>query len=131
MLQVELPTGDENLDQQISILSHLDLAKLDVVALSPLDAEGQTHLINRMVREKKVVTFDSDAPLSDRQSYIGTSNIAASALCGRMVRQALLEGGKIVALLSNLTKENMKDRQSGFQESLGQGAAAAGACSAC
>jgi hypothetical protein len=36
-----LPTGDENLDQQISILSHLDLAKLDGVALSPLDAEGQ------------------------------------------------------------------------------------------
>jgi ABC-type sugar transport system substrate-binding protein len=44
------------------------------------------------------VTFDSDAPLSDRQSYIGTSNIAAGAL-------SLLEGGKIVVSLSNLTKE--------------------------
>ena len=127
LLQVASPTGDENLDQQISILSHLDLAQFDGVALSPLDAEGQTHLINRIVREKKVVTFDSDAPLSDRQSYIGTSNIAAGALCARMVRQAIPEGGKIVVLLSNLTKDNMKDRQSGFQESLGQNVVAAGA----
>jgi ribose transport system substrate-binding protein len=108
-------------------LSHLDLAQLDGVALSPLDADGQTHLINRILREKKVVTFDSDAPLSDRQSYIGTSNIAAGSLCARMVRQALPEGGKIVVLLSNLTKDNMKDRQSGFQESLGQNVVAAGA----
>jgi ribose transport system substrate-binding protein len=100
---------------------------LDGVALSPLDAEGQTHLINRLVREKKVVTFDSDAPLSDRQSYIGTSNIAAGTLCARMVRQALPDGGKIVVLLSNLTKDNLKDRQSGFQEGLGQSAGAAGA----
>jgi ribose transport system substrate-binding protein len=126
-LQIESPTGDENLDQQISILSHLDLAHLDGVALSPLDAEGQTHLINRIVRDKKVVTFDSDAPLSDRQSYIGTSNIAAGTLCARMVRQALPDGGKIVVLLSNLTKDNLKDRQSGFQEGLGQSSAAAGA----
>jgi ribose transport system substrate-binding protein len=126
ILQVESPAGDEDLDQQISILAHLDLAKLDGVALSPLDAEGETHMINRIVREKKVVTFDSDAPLSDRQSYIGTSNVAAGALCGRLVQQALPDGGKIVVLLSNLTKNNLVDRQSGFQESLPQHFAAAG-----
>jgi ribose transport system substrate-binding protein len=125
-LQVESPEGDENLDGQIVILTHLDLGQLDGVALSPLDAEGQTHLINRLAHEKKVVTFDSDAPLSDRQSYIGTSNLAAGVLCGKLVREALPKGGGIVVLLSNLTKENMKDRQNGFQENLGPNLVAAG-----
>ena len=44
-----------------------------------------------------------------------------------MVRQALPDGGKIVVLLSNLTKDNLKDRQSGFQEGLGQSSGAPGA----
>jgi ribose transport system substrate-binding protein len=123
-LQTEMPEGDENLEQQVTILTHLDLKHLDGVALSPLDAEGQTHMINQMAHEKNVVTFDSDAPLSDRQSYIGTSNVAAGATCGRVVKEALPEGGKIAVLLSNLTKENLRDRQSGFQEALGLGAEA-------
>ena len=125
-LQIEMPAADENLDQQVVIINHLDLKHLDGIALSPLDAEGQTRLINQMAREKNVVTFDSDAPLSDRQSYIGTNNIAAGAACGRVVREALPNGGKIVVLLSNLTKENLRDRQSGFQESLGLGTDSAG-----
>jgi ribose transport system substrate-binding protein len=75
-----------------------------------------------MAREMKVVTFDSDAPLSDRQSYVGTSNVAAGVTCGRVVQAALREGGEIAVLLSNLTKDNMRDRQSGFEEALGQSA---------
>jgi ribose transport system substrate-binding protein len=125
-LQIEMPAADENLDQQVVILNHLDLKHLDGIALSPLDAEGQTHLINQLARDKHVVTFDSDAPLSDRQSYIGSNNIAAGAACGRVVREAIPKGGKIVVLLSNLTKENLRDRQTGFQESLGLGTDAAG-----
>jgi ribose transport system substrate-binding protein len=122
-LQIEMPTGDENVEQQVTILTHLDLKHLDGVALSPLDAEGQTHMISQMAHEKSVVTFDSDAPLSDRQSYVGTSNVAAGVTCGHVVQEALPEGGKIAVLLSNLTKENLRDRQSGFKETFGADAA--------
>jgi ribose transport system substrate-binding protein len=118
-LQVEMPADSENIEQQMAILERLNLAELGGIALSPLDAEGQTRLINGLVRrENKVVTFDSDAPLSDRQSYVGTSNIAAGITSARLVSEALPEGGRIAVLLANLTKENLLDRKSGFQEEI-------------
>jgi ribose transport system substrate-binding protein len=116
-----MPSGDENLEQQTAILARLELAEIWGIALSPLDAEGQTKLINQLVRRnKKVVTFDSDAPHSDRQSHIGTSNFAAGRTCARLVNEALPNGGKIAVLLANLTKDNMLDRKGGFHERIMQ-----------
>jgi ribose transport system substrate-binding protein len=120
-LFVEMPSDDENLEQQMVILSKLDLNKVEGIAISPLDAEGQTDLINQFVRrEKKVVTFDSDAPLSTRQSHVGASNFAAGRICARMVNEAMPDGGKIAVLAASLTKDNILDRKSGFQERVAQ-----------
>ena len=120
-LQVEMPADDESVEQQMGILGKLDLTKVEGIAISPLDAEGQTDLINQLVRrEKKVVTFDSDAPLSTRQSHVGASNFAAGRICARMVNEAMPDGGKIAVLAANLTKDNILDRKSGFQERIAQ-----------
>ena len=119
-LQIEAPADDENLEQQNAILIRLDGASLDGIAFSPLDAPAQTHLINQLVRQTHVVTFDSDAPLSDRHSHVGTSNFAAGRMCARIVGEALPEGGKIAVLVTNLTKENLIDRKGAFEERIGQ-----------
>ena len=63
-----------------------------------------------------VVTFDSDAPLSERQCYVGTSNYRAGQLCHELVCEALPEGGKVAVFLSNLTKNNMIERKAGYEE---------------
>lgn len=115
-LRLETPAENENVAQQTEILSKLDPAQLDGVALSPLDADGQTELINNIADKTKVVTFDSDAPDARRLSYIGTSNFSAGRTCARLVSEALPQGGKIVVLLANLTKDNLRDRKGGFQE---------------
>lgn len=117
-LEVSLPAEEESLNQQMAILTALQVDSLDGVAVSPLDAEGQTSLINRMQQKTNVVTFDSDAPHSLRRSHVGTSNYAAGILCARLVAEALPEGGKVAVLMANLTKENMIDRKSGFEETL-------------
>jgi ribose transport system substrate-binding protein len=120
-LQVEMPAEEESVEEQVSILGRIDLGRMDGLAFSPLDAEGQTDFINQLVRrEKKVVTFDSDAPLSTRQSHIGTSNFAAGRACARMVNDAMPNGGKIAVLLANQTKENLIDRKGGFHERIAQ-----------
>jgi ribose transport system substrate-binding protein len=120
-LSVEMPSADEDLEQQMGILGELDLNKVEGIAVSPIDADGQTDLINQLVRrEKKVVTFDSDAPLSTRQSHVGASNFAAGRICARMVSEAMPDGGKIAVLAANLTKDNTLDRKSGLQERIAQ-----------
>ncbi len=120
-LSVETPADDENLQQQMDILGTLDLTKVQGIAISPLDAEGQTDLINQLVRrDKKIVTFDSDAPLSIRQSHVGTSNFAAGRICAQLVNDALPNGGKVAVLVANLTKDNVLDRKAGFAERIAQ-----------
>jgi ribose transport system substrate-binding protein len=117
-LQVETPAEDESLAEQMAILIRVDGAQLDGIALSPVDAESQTRVINQLARATNVVTFDSDAELSDRQSHVGASNFAAGRACARMVSDAIPGGGKVAVLLANLTKENLIDRRGGFQESI-------------
>lgn len=115
-LRLEMPADNESVEQQTELLSKLDLKKLDGVAVSPLDAEGQTELINKLGEKTKIVTFDSDAPDSKRLSYIGTSNFSAGRTCARLVNEALPKGGKVAVLLANLTKDNLRDRKGGFDE---------------
>jgi ribose transport system substrate-binding protein len=120
-LDVKMPSEDENVEQQTVILGELNPGDLDGIALSPLDSDGQTGLINQLVsRDKKVVTFDSDAPLSTRQCHIGTSNFVAGRICAGLVNKALPDGGKVAVLLVNLSKENTSDRKGGFQERMTQ-----------
>ena len=119
-LRVEMPADDESIEQQAAILEKLDPKAVDGVALSPLDGEGQTPLINKLIEDTFVVTFDSDAPGSKRLSYVGTGNFTAGRQCARLVSEALPEGGKVAVLLANLTKENLIDRKGGFQERMAQ-----------
>jgi len=120
-LRVDAPEVNDNLEAQMKIVDHLDVGKLGGIAISPIDAERQTPRINELVqRGKKVVTFDSDAPLSTRASFIGSNNAYAGANCARLVNEAIPEGGKVAVLLANLTKENMRGRKQGFEEEIAQ-----------
>jgi ribose transport system substrate-binding protein len=119
-VQVEMPSDAESLPEQLQILKKVDAAKTGGVAVSPLDAAGQTELINGLAKDLFVVTFDSDAPDSERVGYVGTSNFAAGRVCARLVAEALPDGGKIAVLMANETKDNLQDRKGGLQEVLGQ-----------
>lgn len=120
-LRIETPAENDSLESQMEIFDRLDIDKLGGIALSPIDAEGQTRFINGLVtRGKKIVTFDSDAPLSNRQSYVGTSNVYAGGSCAKLVEEALPNGGKVAVLLANMTKENMRGRKQGFEEQIAQ-----------
>lgn len=119
-LQVEIPSVNEGVSEQTELLATLQEKPVDGVAVSPLDAEGQTNLINQLAQKMFLVTFDSDASNSLRLSHVGTTNYAAGRACARLVRDAIPEGGKIAVLVANSTKENIIDRKGAFQERIGQ-----------
>jgi ribose transport system substrate-binding protein len=119
-VRIETPSGAESVAEQTAILEKIDAAATGGVAVSPLDAAGQTELIDKLAKESLVVTFDSDAPDSKRIAYVGTSNFAAGRVCARLVAEALPDGGQIAVLMANQTKDNLLDRQGGFAEILRQ-----------
>lgn len=117
-VDVRMPKQDEDVEAQSKLLLALKQEQVDALALSPLDAEEQTRLINQLANAMLVVTIDSDAPLSNRLSYVGASNIAAGQQCASLVKEAIPDGGKLAVLLANLTKSNTLERKQGFEESL-------------
>ncbi|MCO6046230.1 substrate-binding domain-containing protein [Aeoliella sp. ICT_H6.2] len=114
-LVVKMPEQAENAAEQMELLSAVATAKVDAVAVSPLDESGQISVINALAAEKPVVTFDSDAPQSTRHGYVGTSNYSAGQMAGTLVKTAIPNGGKVVVLMANTSKLNMQDRKAGFQ----------------
>src|SRR5262249_4756380 len=63
--------------EQKRIIDDLMAKGTDGIAISPVDPENQTPLINSTAKQALVFTQDSDAPKSDRACYVGTDNVAA------------------------------------------------------
>lgn len=117
-IQIKTPEKDEDVASQVALLLEMNPASVNGVAVSPLDAEKETRMINRLAEKTFVVTVDSDAPLSNRLSYVGASNLDAGRKCAQMVKEALPQGGKLAVLLANLTKDNVLERKRGLEETL-------------
>lgn len=114
------PENDEDVEAQTKLLTSVKHDEIDGVALSPLDAAQQTRIINDMAEDTLVLSVDSDAPLSNRHCYIGASNYAAGRNCGKTVREAIGNGGKLIVLAANLTKDNILERKQGLEEELSE-----------
>jgi ribose transport system substrate-binding protein len=95
------------------------LAKgVDGIAISPVDPQNQTQLINRAASQAVVFTQDSDAPNSNRACYIGTDNEAAGRQAGQLVKEALPEGGRIMVFVGSMDVQNAQDRYRGMKQTL-------------
>ena len=88
------------------------------MAISPVDPDNQTQLINDTAKQALVVTQDSDAPQSDRACYIGTDNRAAGRQAGNLIKEALPQGGKIMLFVGKIDARNAQERYQGIKDAL-------------
>ena len=88
------------------------------IAISPVDPDNQTQLINDAAKQALVVTQDSDAPQSARAFYIGTDNHAAGLQAGQLIKEALPQGGKIMIFVGKIDARNAKERYQGIKDAL-------------
>jgi ribose transport system substrate-binding protein len=107
------------LEQQIRMVENLIKQRVDGIAIDPVDAAALTPYINKAVKAGiKVVCFDSDAPGSDRISYIGTDNIAAGKHMGEVIVRRLNGRGMIIADTGMESMLNLRQRSDGMLEFL-------------
>ena len=88
------------------IIEDLLTKGIDGIAVSPIDPVNQTELLNQAAKKTTLITHDSDAPDADRLVYIGMSNYDAGRLCGKLVKEALPKGGKIMIFIGRLEQDN-------------------------
>jgi ribose transport system substrate-binding protein len=111
------PGGGDAAEQQ-RIVDDLLTKGIDGIAISPIDPQNQTALIDKAAKQTVVFTQDSDAPQTQRTCYIGTDNVAAGRQAGQLIREALPEGGSIMLFVGKLDAQNAKERTQGIREVL-------------
>jgi ribose transport system substrate-binding protein len=112
-----IPSTGSAADQQ-QILDDLLAKGEDGIAISPIDPDNQTELLNRVAKQALLVTQDSDAPKSDRACYIGTDNVAAGVQAGEMIKEAIPQGGKIMVFVGKRDAQNARERLAGIEKAL-------------
>ena len=110
--------GDGTAAEQKRIVDDLLAKGVDGIAISPVDPENQTQMLNEVAKQVVVFTQDSDAPKSDRMCYVGTDNVAAGRQAGALIKEALPQGGKIMIFVGILDARNAQERLQGIKETL-------------
>ena len=116
-VEFKLP-GEGTAAEQKRIIDDLTSTGIQGIAMSPVDPDNQTQLINDTAKKALVITQDSDAPSSDRALYIGTDNVAAGRQAGELVKEALPNGGKIMVFVGKSDARNAAERFQGLKEAL-------------
>lgn len=104
--------------EQRQIIDDLLAKGIEGIAISPVDPDNQTGLINEVSQKTLVFTQDSDAPTSQRACYVGTDNVAAGREAAKLIKEALPQGGKIMVFVGKLDARNAAERLQGIKEEL-------------
>jgi ribose transport system substrate-binding protein len=111
-------TSDASAAEQKRIVDDLLAGGVNGIAISPVDPQNQTALINDAAQKILVFTQDSDAPDSNRACYVGTDNVAAGRQAGELIKEVLPSGGKIMLFVGKLDVRNAQERIQGIKEVL-------------
>lgn len=105
--------------KQVEIFESVIARKPAAIAVSPNDPKTVEDAIAKATAAGiPVITWDADAPDSQRLLYIGTDNVAAGRTAGEEMAKAIGNKGKVAILNGALTALNAQQRVQGFKEAL-------------
>ncbi len=105
-------------DEQREIIDDLMSQGVNGLAISVNDPTNQKNFLNRIADKIPLVTQDNDAPESKRLCYIGTNNYEAGLAAGKLVKEALPDGGIIAIFVGKPDPLNAKERRQGVLDEL-------------
>lgn len=91
---------------------------IDGLAISPIDAANQVRFINDACKVTNVITQDSDAPESNRLCFVGMDNYKAGREAGKLIKEVIPDGGKVMIFVGRLEQLNAQQRRQGIIDEL-------------
>ena len=104
--------------QQKQIVESLMSRGLDGLAITPLNPESLSAVLDQAAEMFPVICQDSDAKDSNRACYIGTDNVDLGRKIGSMLKEALPDGGQVALFVGQLDVANAIERRQGVLEVL-------------
>ena len=117
-VEVQMPSTG-TIEEQKRFLETNIASKLDGVAISPINPDNQVDMIDAACAVMPVICQDSDAPASQRKFYLGTSNYMAGRAAGKLIKEALPEGGEVMLFVGRMEVLNAQERSQGIIDELG------------
>jgi ribose transport system substrate-binding protein len=110
------PNGSAS--EQREIIDDLMTQGVNGIAISVNDPKNQVNFLNRIADKIPLVTQDNDAPDSKRVCYIGTNNYQAGLAAGKLVKEALPDGGTIAIFVGQPDPVNARERRQAVLDEL-------------
>jgi ribose transport system substrate-binding protein len=110
--------NESTAQQQKQIVESLMSRGVDGLAITPLNPDSLSLVLEEAGKMFPVICQDSDAPQSKRVCYIGTNNVELGRKMGALMRKALPEGGKVALFVGQLDVANARERQQGVLEAI-------------
>lgn len=107
-------------NDQKEIIEDLLTQGVKAIAISVIDPVNQHDYLNSVADRVPLITQDNDAPKTKRKCYIGTDNVEAGRDAGRMVKEALPDGGTVGVFVGQPDPINAKERVQGVLEALAE-----------
>lgn len=117
-IEVEFKVGDGSAAKQRELCEALLVRGVKGIAISPTNPSGQKEMLNEWAEKATLITVDSDAVDSNRKFYLGTDNVAAGRQAGELLKEALPNGGKVMAFVGLGDQANAVERYRGLKEAV-------------
>lgn len=104
--------------EQKRVIDDLLVKGISGIIITPLDPKNQAMMVNQVAAQIPVIITDSDIPGSHRLCYVGTDNILAGREAGKLIKELLPKGGKVVMFVGKIDAQNAKERIQGVEEEL-------------
>ncbi len=106
-------------EEQVRFIEAMLARDVAGIGISVTDPDNMAPFLNEVIdMGVPLVTFDSDAPASNRLTFIGMSNYAAGRTAGRVIREAIPDGGNFIISVGRLDAQNAIERRQGIIDEL-------------
>jgi ribose transport system substrate-binding protein len=115
------PQKENDTAGQISVVENALTAKVDGIALAPLDKAALVSTINKVNDAKVPITiFDSAADVKEDKyvSFVATDNKQGGVLAAERMGEIVGGKGKVILVPNQANSASTMDRESGFEETI-------------
>jgi ribose transport system substrate-binding protein len=120
-VEVFRPLKGEVSDQQ-KFLEDIQVLGFKGVAISPINPDAMTPILDKVAAKMPLICHDSDAPKSKRNVYVGTNNVEAGKAAGKAAVEAVTAAGKtkgkVALFVGRIDMQNSIERKKGVEEEL-------------
>jgi ribose transport system substrate-binding protein len=107
--------------EQARVMEDMIAQGVDAIGVSCNDPDGCIDPINKAIEAGiEVMTWDSDAPDSERFTYLGVSNYDGGRAAADLLVRAMGEEGKVAMLTGVPGALNLEERMRGFQDEIAE-----------